>query len=30
MQDKIILKKNSRQRLELTKVDLELLVFLEQ
>ncbi len=30
MQDKIILKKNSRQRLELTKVDLELLAFLEQ
>lgn len=30
MQDKIILQKNARQRLELTKVDLELLVFLEQ
>ncbi|WP_102694157.1 replication-relaxation family protein [Rummeliibacillus pycnus] len=29
MQDKIILKKNSRQRLELNKVDLELLTFLE-
>ncbi|WP_191126185.1 replication-relaxation family protein [Cerasibacillus terrae] len=30
MLDKIILKKNARQRLELTKVDLDLLVFLEQ
>lgn len=30
MQDKIILKKNARQRLELTKVDFELLAFLEQ
>ncbi|MBB6447046.1 replication-relaxation family protein [Bacillus benzoevorans] len=30
MQDKIILKKNARQRLELTKSDLQLLVFLEQ
>ncbi|WP_077701946.1 replication-relaxation family protein [Virgibacillus dokdonensis] len=30
MQDKIILKKNARQRLELKKVDIELLAFLEQ
>lgn len=30
MQDKIVLKKNARQRLELTKSDLQLLVFLEQ
>lgn len=30
MQDKIILKKTARQRLELTKVDLDLLAFLEQ
>ncbi|WP_062355038.1 replication-relaxation family protein [Bacillus kwashiorkori] len=30
MQDKIVLKKNARQRLELTKSDLKLLVFLEQ
>lgn len=30
MKDKIILKKNARQRLEVTKSDLQLLVFLEQ
>lgn len=30
MQDKIVLKKNARQRLELTKSDLHLLAFLEQ
>lgn len=30
MQDKIILKKNARQRLELTTSDLQLLLFLEQ
>lgn len=30
MQDKIILKKNARQRLELTNTDLKLLAFLEQ
>jgi hypothetical protein len=30
MQDKIVLKKNARQRLEITKNDLEMLAFLEQ